>query len=805
MALMACGAGEARGQGTAVLSGGADAAAQPAPAQGTQEVTIELEQFGYGDCVRECDWAGVSLVFSDPLADKPRNVEVRLAIRDDDGDTQYRARRMALSMGARVRAWLYLRIPKQTTATSVFTVSIHEVNDTPGGAGTVGRQLAFTRVTPRRVIGPNNDDGFRNMIGVIGRRTLGLEQYELRAPDGSVLPTANEPSVVIGGLGQDGSRQLPDQWEGLAPYEVIVWTEGGPESLEDPRPQALREWVNRGGHLVVVLPAVGSTWFNASSPLKDLMPLVKVNRVEDQSLEAFRGLLCGGGAVTGVLPGKTVVQSFEPLPDATVSEATEVISGAQGCVVSRRLVGTGMVTVVGLDIGAGTLANGLLRADQFWHRLLGKRFDIPTREQASKIPSGGIQPGSAYADAYVGVEIAKQRAAGVGVLLGLVVFAAYWITAGPGGFGLLKSRGMVRHAWVGFAGATAVFTAISWAGATALRPRQVEAQHLTYLTHVYGQPVQGARMWASVLLPSYGDREITVGRADEDTAWRQALTIWSEPIGSERPKAFPDARAYSVDVRRLHTAKVPARATIKQVQADWLGGPRWGMPAPVSADRAPALVRRESTLGVTGELTHGLPGVLRDVTLVLVTGQKNAPRDSGSSGSRGGGAMVSVAYAWGLFGSEGWAPGTVLPLSSLDFSADPRFEKHAETLAPMSELFGLVNAQPGSLDPKDARRFHELASWFGVLPQPDWQEAGRVTGSRRAVLRRLSASCQDLSKWFTQPCLIVVGHLTPGPSPVPLLVDGEECPSTGRTVVRWVYPLSSYPARFAEGVRAGVP
>ena len=41
----------------------------------------------------------------------------------------------------------------------------------------------------------------------------------------------------------------------------------------------------------------------------------------------------------------------------------------------------------------------------------------------------------------------------------------------------------------------------------------------------------------------------------------------------------------------------------------------------------------------------------------------------------------------------------------------------------------------------------------------------------------------DLSAWFTQPCVIVVGILnqTEGDLPLPLTVDGRTVPASGRT------------------------
>jgi hypothetical protein len=806
---------------TPALARQSDPPADPAPAETTQQdptpadinsgsltsgpdtanqiITIEAEQFGVGDIVRESDWCGLSLILSDPTSDKARNVAVRVAIKDDDGDTQYVTRTLALSMATRVRAWLYFRVPKQFQNGSVVTVSVHEIDaNAPApedGNIQVGKQLSYARIACRQVLGgTNGSDPTMAMMGVIGRRTFRLDQYELRGPGGT-LPTAHEPCEIVSGLTPES---LPDSWVGLAPFEVILWTEGGPEQLEESRRQALREWVNRGGHLVVVLPPVGSTWFAAANPIADLMPSVKVRRIDDQSLEPYRNLLTDGGLTRDELPAKTVVQAFEALPDTPSNECIEVLSGPNGCVAARRLVGTGMVTVIGLDLGAGRLPTGLLAADAFWHRVLGKRFDIPTSEEAKNITSGGVFGGGGtfYADGYISPEIAKQRAAGVGVLLGLLVFAAYWFVAGPGGFGALKWKKMIHHAWVGFFAATLLFTFIAWAGATALRPRRVEAQHLTYLTHVYGQPVQSARVWFSALLPEYGDKAVSIGRKDADTQWRQALTGWSEPIGNARPTPFPDARGYAVDVRKLNIARVPARATIRQFQGDWLGGPTWTMPTPTDPSLAPRLTRLESTFALSGTLVHKLPAELTNVWVILVTGETTEARARTKLRLKATGVMPSNAYAWAYPGGR-WQPGTTLDLADYAFKDDPTFEKFIGTITPSGG--GIANlgvTVPSAVDPATPN-YHTLAALFSMMPQPNWDKS-IVNNASVATMHRLASQGLDLGKWFTQPCIIIIGHIEKGPTPVPITIDGDPCPTEGRTVVRWVYPLASAPPKFSR-------
>jgi hypothetical protein len=55
----------------------------------------------------------------------------------------------------------------------------------------------------------------------------------------------------------------------------------------------------------------------------------------------------------------------------------------------------------------------------------------------------------------------------------------------------------------------------------------------------------------------------------------------------------------------------------------------------------------------------------------------------------------------------------------------------------------------------------------------------------------------DLSRWFSTPCLIVLGTVEDGTAdvglPYPFTVDGEAPRADGETVVRVVFPLPSLP------------
>jgi len=83
---------------------------------------------------------------------------------------------------------------------------------------------------------------------------------------------------------------------------------------------------------------------------------------------------------------------------------------------------------------------------------------------------------------------------------------------------------------------------------------------------------------------------------------------------------------------------------------------------------------------------------------------------------------------------------------------------------------------------------------FGMLTDP--------VGNKLAHRRQLHG--WDLGKWFTQPCFIVMGVLevdaknaSSEGSPVPLFVDGKQIPTSGKTLVTWIYPFPANPPRYS--------
>ncbi|MBL8746381.1 MAG: hypothetical protein JNK58_08510 [Phycisphaerae bacterium] len=741
------------------------------------EVAVRVETFGVGNVVRAGDWAGVRLALKDS-SDRPRTVAVRVHLKDSDGDTALHTRLVTLNPGMELGTWLYLRMPWDVVQGSVLRVSIAEVLSEDDGSVRVGRQLSWKPIAAATVL-----PAHKAIAYVVGVPTLGLDQYSMTLRDRDVPAAAHEAMQTISGLTPES---LPDMWTGLGAGEVMLWSEGDPSLLGEERAQAVREWVNRGGHLVVVLPGVGGAWTSPTNPLADLLPACRIDRLAEVEMSPYRVLLSGSSAARESL--SLPLHRFTPLRDASVGDATAVLTGPHGVISVRRLVGTGMVTLIGLDLSNRKLTRaGWVRADAFWSRILGRRGATPTQAEIeaslSKRVMGSSSP-EVWVDERIMATISKSREAGVGVLLGLVLFAAYWVMAGPLSFYVLRARGLERHAWIGFVIVSGLFTAFAWAGAQSLRPKREEAWHLTILDHVFGQPVSRARTFVSVLLPQYGDQRVTLGQAGTDTRWSQALTPLSDPM-SPSIAAFPDSRGYTSDVRSMTDLVVPARSTIKTFQGDWLGGPRWSMPRPVSSEASPRL---DSTGRLVGTLTHDLPGALVNPRVILVTGQV-------SEGVVGrtlavSPAVVGKVYAWA---EPTWEAGTALDLSKFQPGPSALATKRLADLVPKVSI--LNQSIPASVKDDD---LDDAMALFGILEQPELDRSAFSGTTVPSTVHRRMTHTLDLSRWVTQPCVIVIGTVVGEANPVPMSVDGvpldgRSRPSSGRTVVRWVYPLAASP------------
>lgn len=758
------------------------------------EIGVAVVSVGLNNTARPGEWTGIRVRLNE-RGTQQRDVLVRVVIPDVDGDDALYEADFTTNPGIEQLLWVYARLPFDLPTTGGFAIRVFEAleaeTDSSTGVGLVAGELLGQTIYNWPGNMPGKGTG---LLAVVGNTPGGIVGYQQGGIDG-INPLGHEVTKIAT-LTVDS---IPDRWMGLAAVRELVWNGPTPSELRVDQVRALREWIERGGHFVVILPATGQDWLAlGNQELAAMLPRVSVNRVENEPVSALRPLITDEPFTDLQLPDTPVtIHTFDPMADAGHAEADPILQEASGRnVVVSRSVGVGAVTLVGLPGWDPRLTlRGLPETDVFWHRVLGRRGRIVTTPEENDLKAANQyfdqnRPSLVF-DGDISDGISKSGRSLVAVMLGLVVFIVYWLVAGPGGFAFLKQRGISKHAWVGFLAASVAFTALAWGGATLLRPKRVEISHLSYVTHIYGQRVQTVRSWASVLAPVYGNATVWLDSDDAATGgsrFQQAVAPWETSTANVRG-TFPDARDYQIDSRSPDRLTFPARATVKQVQLDWAGGLPWSSIRPVvepEDDPFAAIYRSppgDQTSMLRGQLIHSLPGELQDVKVILFLGQLDVRTSISKS------LLLSSVSAWEI---GDWAPDTPLDLA-LQTPANAASGSRLFDDMLKGNRFG-EDALPRADSRTD--RYHWL-SFFNLFGPP---VSSNSFVQSPPVARRDAAHTLDLSRWSTRPCLVVIGSLRTNaadamPLPLGVATNGREREPVieGTTIVRWVFPLPTDP------------
>ena len=737
--------------------------AQAQPGLGGVTLEIDPLALGHGAAVRAGDATPlrITLISNSPT---PRDIIARWVHDDPDGDTVH-AQRGPITLHPQRRQGLTLYAVPPATAPAARaagrTAWSVQILDADSGA-----LLASDAIAPRSWIDPR-----QALVGVFGSAGLGLEPYAHRF-------TQHEAVGVVRGLTLE---ELPDRWYGLSSYEALIWTRDGgrpdADRLTLDQRDALRQWVRRGGHLVIVVPAVGQTW--TGSELADLFPVPagQINRVE---------------AVPP--PWAGVPQTDAPTPVEYITFEVEGPRRVPGVdvllrdrenrptVVARR-VGFGRVTLVGLDLASSELrAMGLPNGR---HRLWNDIFhwtapvfepavaEAQIRAQEMNRPDqrDGVELGR-----FVPSLIAMRHTAGPVLAGAVLVFGLYWLLAGPIIHAGLKRRKLTHHSWLVFVGVVVVFTGLTWGGAMLVRSNQPAVAHFSVLDVDANTGQARTQSWLSLYVPEFGRARVALGD-DAAAGARQDLIASPGFAVAGESAGFLDPQPYVFNAATPHALDVPVRATAKQFHLKRLG-PLDDL-GPLAATPRARDLRIESAWPA-GRLSHGLPSALRDVLILYAPGQGQSP--------------------W-LWRHGRWEPGEVLelvpPTEATRLVRRPREytdERMWNTEGFLGTLIGQRTGQRFTdLDPlqiamadNEILQAVEMLSFYSALPPPNFRQTGfrgrRATAYQRAVGRSL-----DITHLTTGRRLIILGYLTDAPLPAELTVDGREPEASGWTVVRWVY------------------
>ena len=798
-------------------------------------VSLQLEAFGGVGAFRPGDMVGVRVGIRNTL-EAPMECLLQWDLPNADFDMVAHTRPVTLAPAQPTQRWLYARLRPVTApvvANEVFTVRLFEMRD-----GRRVRELAALRFKPAEAVQPPMPvELTEGLIAIVGDGRMGLETMEATV-NGNDVPAMQEVTRIARGL---KPASLPDRWEGLASCDTIIWCgNAGPQDLGNDRALALTEWVERGGHLVIVLPENGDAWSllgGRGHNLSALLPTEGIRRCDAIAVSTLMPLLAKSPALrrsNATMPvtlfdASALDRGWQPLIMLPSTSAKDTVGKPlQDCaLVAQRLWGHGRVTLIGLDLDTlhrqSLNADGLPQTDAFWNRVLGRRADAPTetnyRDWAEQDkPTLASNAGSVRYDAGTGAlvsgRIGLQGRAAAGVLSVIVFFAAYWLLAVPACWVVLKRRQQVRWAWPAFALLAAIAALPAWMLGLIFGGADSQVRHLSVVDYVLPSARDGAgdqprllraTAWMSAVLDGFGTASMELAG---DAAQRNLLIDWSPPPGGNAQR-FPDTARTERAVDTSSRLRVPSRSTTVDVQAQWLGAPPrdWGRVVwedPEHPVRAAANEGATPAMSIAGTLWHGLPGPLHDVTLIHVgpwlyqsrtwvgaKDQRIEPSDDPPRPAR----MVRLAGDWepgpldvgrALYPEGGLNPAVV---------GDGSFVREMKSLYadPLRARgnFAVLGAGIGDpFEPDAWRRQLSMLGLYQMLKPPDYR-MNPPTPAETVVVRvqRQLGRELDLSAWFTRPCLIVTGFLDDASCPVPLQIDGQTPTSRGNVMVRCILPL----------------
>ena len=720
------------------------------------EMQIQPQHVGLSGHVRAGDWLPLKLHLTNHSAQSIR-VCCQWLISDGDGDMVVAQRWITLSPQRTTNLWLYAMIPWGTRAEDRWQVrAIDDQKD---------RILATHTVQPSHLL-----DSHERIVGLIGPGVLGLQPYFSPI-------TQQEPCRL---LRQIEPSQLPDRWYGFSIFESLIWTSR--ENVSDwpmisPDTQhAVRHWIKRGGHLVVVLADVGDRWVD--SPLRDLLPPVHIGEATRDQPPVWLGR-----AHRSISQG-IYTRTLEPGGPGAEKVSILLRDRAERPLVVAWPYGLGRVTLVGVDLNDSRLAQaGLPNGSFFWSAIFGWRS--PAYEQADVADAlaqrditGPSFRHRVQLDSFIGQFLDRQRTTSPVLLGATIVLAMYWFLAVPVSFAFLKKRNLTQHSWFLFAGCVVVFSACAWTGAWSWRSNKSTVNHLTLLDAYAGSGMR-IHSWLSLYVPHHIRVDVAIRPQEEDQG--KIYNTLANPGWRAKGGRFKDRRRYVIAADAPHEARIPIRATAKQLQLTY-----WQTHTTDHSDWV--LPQGEIRLvngRLDGTLVHRLPGQLRNVLIVLNPGNGQTPR------------------LWRR--SEPWRPGERLHFQQHD-EFEPLVKPYQDEANRVFKNEGylgrLIAFKTGRSWNPQARyqatiarsevvQAIEMLSFYNALPPPDFRNTDVF--NRSVQYDRDIGRAFDLTAQTALRSLILIGHLEQGPYPAPLTVNGEAVPAKGWTVVRWITPLARVP------------
>lgn len=319
------------------------------------------------------------------------------------------------------------------------------------------------------------------------------------------LGRPNELVIVQPRVPQD----LPGRWLGYDAASVVVLDINDSHALEAlrARGEGLKEWVRRGGHLVVAGAGNGQA---AADVLGELLPArpAGTTRLNDSGeIEAF---------------ARSTIHQLLPLGQAITVAKLEVIEGrptellaatTSTPLVVRGAYGFGRVTQIGIDVDQNPFSSWKDRP-LFWVRALDLRVRGGLDAEGTTATGSGTYFQNASSDLAGVLFRTMDRPPGVTLVpFGWVAFFIflYILLIGPGDYFFLKK--VVRRmefTWLTFPLIVMVVSAVAYVAAYSLKGRELKVIKVDAVDVDQPAGLVRGSSWMTVFSPQNRDYDVTV-------------------------------------------------------------------------------------------------------------------------------------------------------------------------------------------------------------------------------------------------------------------------------------------------------
>jgi hypothetical protein len=787
-----------------------NATGQPAAASVSVSIEVADGDIGLMGTVRPGSWATLRATVVNHTA-QLRTLSIDWVTRDADGDTVL-SRRTPVVVGPNSTAGvrLYAMLAANSDPEKGWRIRAIDAE--------TQEMLVFKDVRPRTVL--PRDTGLMAVVGAAGGRT-GLLRFASRE-------TQHEAIEYL--LGLDPTL-LPDRWQGLSLLDAIIWTPGEQSPTNPAVPMtAIRDWVRRGGHLVISLGPTEQAW--SDPELADLLPAVSIGAATKVDLPKWLHEPADRNR-NPYQPqqnvGKTIdIRPLSPKPGVDPGALAMLqhnpVEPGPGLLAARD-VGMGRVTLIGFNLGDNLMMDAQVERHglpRLWQTIFGWRSPanldnrgLIENRQMLKVD----QRDPSDLTSFIPTRISMKAAAAASLLLIVLLFAGYWVVAGPVTFGVLKARQWTHFSWLVFGVVVVLFSLVSWSMAYFLRPASTSVEHFSVVdidATAKGDPLLRTHSWLTLFVPQHGGVDLTLeekkalatDKAAEAEVYR---SIFCTGLSSSAKGGFMDPQTYVMSMNAPGQLRdVPMRSTARQFEVTYMAPMKSG---DFARAWQPPVGRLKLEKGwPVGTLTHQLPGALTSVLFVYCPGDGGMPRVWRLE-SDGQVWKPGVAMAVQQPGATKWQPLVKAPRGvSLPPTAETptgwemrqlNEEGHLGQIASRRLGTRLLSeydddAQPGAVTRVDDGPVEmvdkiEMLTFFNMIPPPEFMTKRDLNQYIHTpqYLTRTTGRLLDLSHRTALRRLIIIGHIDRNaPLPLPLQVDGHEPKSSGWTTVRFILPVS---------------